>query len=157
MSEGTAEETRIIDAPPRAVFEVITDFEAYPRIFPEFREVEVLEDEGEEAVVRFRAHFGIDLDYTLRIKRSFPAVSWTLVEGDLKDSQGSWSLVAEGEGTTRVTYRLAAAVGFYVPRFVSDRLVAASLPPTLDKLAAEVARRLRKRGEDHEASSASSS
>ena len=58
----------MIDAPPRAIFDVVTDYEKYPSFFPEFKECSIIDTDGNAKVVEFTCDFGKTVTYTLRIE-----------------------------------------------------------------------------------------
>ena len=137
----------VIDAPPRAVYDTVVDYESYPKFFPEFSKVVIEDRDGTAQVVEFTCDYGKVVSYTLRIDHDEKNLktSWTYVGGDLKDSTGSWTFVAEGNGT-RVQYSVNAVVGFFVPKFISDRLVANNVPKMLEQLKGEVMKRQKAKG-----------
>ncbi|MBI3722939.1 SRPBCC family protein [bacterium] len=132
----------IVDAPPRAVWDVVTDYESYPRFFPEFTEVSIIDTDGTAKIVEFTCDFGKKVTYTLRIEHDEKNLTtrWTYVGGDLKDSQGGWQFKEEG-GKTKVGYDVDAKVGFFVPKMISDRLVANNVPKMFEQLKGEVQKR----------------
>jgi ribosome-associated toxin RatA of RatAB toxin-antitoxin module len=104
-----------IQAPPGAVLAVISDFESYPEWTGAVKRAEVLSrrDDGRADQVRFALDAGaIKDEYTLQYDWSHPAeVRWGLVEGQmLKTLDGSYQLTDRGDGSTEVTYTLAADV-----------------------------------------------
>ncbi len=129
MSE--AERSIEVDAPLETVFGVITDYEAYPEFLPELHSVTVLEREPGRARVRFVLHVVKTVRYTLELTESAPfSVRWTLVEGDLRQNAGSWTLERHGAGT-RASYSVRVEVGVFVPGAIVSRLVGETLPATL--------------------------
>ena len=135
----------VVDAPARAVFDVVTDYEKYPSFFPEFKEVSIIDTDGTAKVVEFTCDFGKTVNYTLRIDQDEKNLTtrWTFVGGDLKDSVGGWKFVADG-AKTKVTYEVDVKVGFFVPKMISDKLVANNIPKMFEQLKGEVARRAKK-------------
>ncbi len=104
-----------VDAAPADVMAVIADFEAYPQWSDAVKEVSVLETgaDGRPDQVWFRIDSGPLKDsYVLAYDwRGNEAVFWRLVESKLlKALDGSYLLADRGDGTTDVTYRLAADV-----------------------------------------------
>ena len=104
-----------VDAAPADVMAVIADFEAYPQWSDAVKEVSVLETgaDGRPEQVWFRIDSGPLKDsYVLAYDwRGDEAVFWRLVESKLlKALDGSYLLADRGDGTTDVTYRLAADV-----------------------------------------------
>jgi ribosome-associated toxin RatA of RatAB toxin-antitoxin module len=134
-------------ATPREVYDVVVDFPAYPRLFPELKDVRLLETSGDVRRVEFRAHMVLPVRYVLDLdcQAQIPAVDWTFVEGEVvAGSAGSWRFSAADGGTT-VDYTAALDVKAPLPGFVlrkiTDGLVAASLPNMFAALEREVRRR----------------
>jgi ribosome-associated toxin RatA of RatAB toxin-antitoxin module len=138
----------VLDGEPRAVYDVVTDYEGYPRFFPEFRQATILDRDGGALVVEFTADYGKELSYTLRIEHDEArlATHWTYVGGDLKDSRGGWRFLDAGGGRTRAVYDLDVQVGFLVPKMIVQKLTRMNVPRMFDQLRAEVARRKREGG-----------
>jgi ribosome-associated toxin RatA of RatAB toxin-antitoxin module len=135
----------VVDAPPRAVWDVVTDYTKYPTFFPEFKKVEIIDTDGTAKIVEFTCDFGKTTTYTLRIEHDEAKLTtkWTYVGGDLKDSVGGWQFQDAG-GKTKVSYEVDAKVGFFVPKMISDKLVANNIPKMFEQLKGEVARRAKK-------------
>src|SRR5262249_36120071 len=126
-------------ATPRQVYDVVVDFPAYPRLFPEIKEARVLSTSGATARVEFRVQIVLPIRYVLDLKCSGDPdpsgalnVSWTYVEGEIvTDSVGAWRLTPAGDGTDveySVKLDLKAPVPGFVLRKVTDGLVSASIP-----------------------------
>lgn len=134
-------------ATPGDVYAVVTDFGAYPRLFPEFKETRVVSTSGNTVRVEFRAQVVIAVRYVLDLVCDPTAltVDWTFVEGEIvTGSNGGWRFQAAGDGTT-IDYRAALDVRAPLPGFllrkVTDGLVAASLPNMFASIEREVRRR----------------
>lgn len=115
MAEQT-ESVIVIKAAPHAIMDVIADLEAYPRWSDGIRSVEVLEsyqDNGRPATARFHLESGpirdtYELEYDWNGDHE---VSWWLTKGDmLKEMDGTYTLVDDGDGSTTVHYRLTVDV-----------------------------------------------
>jgi ribosome-associated toxin RatA of RatAB toxin-antitoxin module len=118
MAERT-ESSIDIAAAPGEVLDVIADFESYPQWATEVKKVVVLTEEGDGWAdqVQFTLDAGAikdtyTLDYEWDVHEDGTGVvSWRLVEATvLKAMNGSYTLVAEGDEATTVTYRLAVDV-----------------------------------------------
>src|SRR5688572_1224709 len=135
MSLETIEREFVLkSAEPRLVYDVVTDYACYPRIFPEFTGSRVLRTEGVLKRVEFRARVMIEVRYVLDIVHDEGKLStrWTYVEGEVvSDSEGGWSFSAVPGGTL-VKYRAGIAVKAPLPKFVvnkvSNALVGTSIP-----------------------------
>src|SRR6188474_1729923 len=105
---------------PREVYDVVTDFEAYPKLFPEFKTVRVLERRPTGVRVEFRAEVVLAVRYVLDLACDPEAltVDWTFVEGEIVvDSTGGWRFTADREGT-QVVYRAALTIKAPLPGFI---------------------------------------
>ena len=118
MTERT-ESAITVAASPAAVLDVIADFESYPRWAFEVKATTILSEEGDgwPDQVQFVVDAGTlrdtyVLDYDWDISHDGTGViSWTLVTADILSAlTGSYTLRADGNGHTVVTYRLAVDV-----------------------------------------------
>ena len=118
-AEGTTE----VFASPAEVMAVVADFDAYPEWVGNLEEVEVLARDrrgrGSRVAFRLATPWGAQA-YTLayRYQPRDAGVSWTYVEGTLDDLAGAYTLEPAADGATRVTYRLAVALGVPLPGLV---------------------------------------
>ncbi|MEX2395253.1 MAG: SRPBCC family protein [Actinomycetota bacterium] len=124
MTETVASQIDI-DAPASDVLAVLTDFESYPTWARSMKQAKVIEtdDEGRAARVEFHVAPGLlpNMRYVLQYAYSDDGLSWTYVEGDLKDIRGSYT-VESTDGATHVTYNLAIDPGkIPLPGFVKAR------------------------------------
>ncbi|HEX4406169.1 MAG TPA: SRPBCC family protein [Polyangia bacterium] len=137
-------------ATPRQVYDVVVDFPAYPRLFPELKEARVLSSAGDVARVEFKAQIVLPIRYVLDLtclgEGGGPlTVDWTYVEGEVvTNSVGGWRFTAEGDGVA-VEYTASLDVKAPLPGFVlrkvTDGLVSASLPNMFSSLEREVRKR----------------
>lgn len=115
MADQT-ESSIVINASPAAIMDVIADLAAYPEWSDGIKEVTVLalyEDDNRPADARFNLASGAIKDiYELEYDWDGDAkVSWTLTKGDMLTAMdGVYELVANGDGSTTVHYRLAVDV-----------------------------------------------
>jgi ribosome-associated toxin RatA of RatAB toxin-antitoxin module len=103
-----------IAAPLERIAEVVSDFASYPQWVSAVKAVDVVEEyeDGYASQVHFVLDAGGLVDeYTLRYEYSedLSRIEWSLVQpSKMQRSQhGSYDLVANGDGTTTVTYTLA--------------------------------------------------
>jgi ribosome-associated toxin RatA of RatAB toxin-antitoxin module len=118
-AEGTTE----VFATPSEVMAVVADFEAYPDWVASMEQVEVLARDRRGRGTRVAFGLGTpwgEQAYTLayRYQAKDAGVSWSYVEGTLKDLAGSYTLEPTGDGATRVTYRLEVDLGMPLPGLV---------------------------------------
>jgi ribosome-associated toxin RatA of RatAB toxin-antitoxin module len=137
---------------PAEVFAVVTDFGAYPSLFPEIKGTKVLNaarspDGNTVSRVEFRGQVVLPVRYVLDLVADPAAhtVEWTYVEGEIvTNSVGGWRFSAEGEGTAmeyRVSLDVKAPVPGFVLRKVTDGLVSASIPSMFSAIEREVRKR----------------
>lgn len=140
-------------ATPAEVYAVVTDFAAYPRLFPEIKQTRIVSTTGNVFRVEFRAEAVISVRYVLDLTCD-PAtltVDWTFVEGEIvTGSTGGWRFTPSGDGTS-VDYRAALDVKAPLPGFilrrVTDGLVTASLPRMFASIEREVRSRQARTGQ----------
>ena len=131
-------------ATPREVYDVVVDFPAYPRLFPELNGARIISTDALVIRAEFRAQMVLPVRYVLDLTclPDVPSVDWRFVEGEVvTDNAGSWRFTPE-PGGTRVDYRVALDVRAPVPgvilRKITDGLVAASLPNMFASIEREV-------------------
>jgi ribosome-associated toxin RatA of RatAB toxin-antitoxin module len=147
-SRTPVERTTVLrSASPREAFDVVTDFEAYPRLFPELKTVRVVERRGTIVRVEFRAEVVLQVRYVLDVVCDPEAltVDWTFVEGEIvTDSVGAWRFTQVPDGT-KVDYRVATSIRAPLPAFIvrraTDALVSASIPGMFAAIDKEILRR----------------
>ena len=114
MAEQT-ESSIVIDASPQTVMAVIADLGAYPDWSDGITAVEVLSTGPDDRPAQARFHLAsgpikdtYELDYTWQGDVS---VHWILTKGDmLTMMDGSYTLIDNGDESTKVEYRLAVDV-----------------------------------------------
>ena len=118
MSEFSQSQSADVAASIEDCFAVLTDFEAYPRWSAAVKECRVI-DRHPDGLAR-RVAFTLDLTlktirYTLDYSYEPPHTGrWRLVEGDVKDVEGSYRFESLGD-RTRATCTQAIDIGFWVP------------------------------------------
>lgn len=108
-----------VKAPMDKIFEVATDFEAYPQWNANIKNVEVRERDadGRARLVWYEVDAKIKtLKYVLEYDyaQAPEAFSWKLAEGDVKKLTGSYRF-DEFDDVTEVQYETAIDPGFKVP------------------------------------------
>lgn len=148
--------TGIINAPPPAVFKVLSDYARYTAIMPYTEESKIIAAEEGGRVVHVYSIINAPLvsrrDYTLRIAdksdwkngEGFLKTSWTLSgKGPAPNpdmvrvtvNEGSWLLEPIASGAkTRATYLLFTDPGGTLPAWVSNRANSATIPDVFEAL-----------------------
>ena len=135
QSEGTVH----IDASPKEVMDVITDFDAYTAWADGMKGVEVLkkDKQGRGKEVRFDvSSFGLSdtLVFAYTYGAGNKSVSWELVEAkNVKDLEGAYELEGDTDGT-EVTYRLTLEPSIPLPGLVKRQIEKRMLKTALDGL-----------------------
>ena len=114
-----------ISAGPAEVLAVLCDFEAYPEWARSVKTARIVahDDQARPSQVEFRVAPGPlpEVRYVLAYTYNDDGISWSYVEGDLKDVRGSYT-VEGNDGSTHVTYHLAIDPGrIPLPGFVMAR------------------------------------
>lgn len=104
------------------VFEVATDFEAYPEWNANIKKVEIkaTDDEGRATEVWYQVDAKVKtVTYTLGYDYSEApdAFSWELIDGDVKELSGSYRF-DEFDDVTEVQYETKIDPGFPIPGFL---------------------------------------
>jgi hypothetical protein len=129
-----------IDAPSRAVHEVIDDIGAYSNFMPYITECRLVKRENDSLITyqRFSPKICCDRDYTLRIQEvSWPAATGLVYSNRWEPAnelgppkktgvvrinicRGAWLLEPDGGDKTRATYSLYTETGGLIPAFVAN-------------------------------------
>jgi ribosome-associated toxin RatA of RatAB toxin-antitoxin module len=101
----------LVEAPADIVWEVLTDYAAYTRIFKNLADLKVLKSEPQEAVLAYELEVpGSNLKYRLRhryLERRAIEITLADQQGDLKTGRWRWDLFPlPGGGETILTYTL---------------------------------------------------
>jgi uncharacterized membrane protein len=130
-----AERQIVIEAPPHACFEALTDYESFPDWRRAVRSAEVLsrDREGRGREVAFEVESeGSPIRYTHEYRYEEPhLVAWRQLDGEVEDVDGEFVLEDRGDGTTLATYALRVDAGMWVPgtiaRLLDDRAMEAAM------------------------------
>jgi hypothetical protein len=117
-------------------FAVLTDFEAYPRWSSVIKKCRVLERHPDGLAKR--VEFILDMTiktirYVLDYDYERPSgATWRLVEGDVKDVEGSYRFEETPTGV-KATCTQAVDLGFWVPGFISSLAEAKALRDSVEE------------------------
>jgi ribosome-associated toxin RatA of RatAB toxin-antitoxin module len=126
MAERTEGKTTIA-ADPKAVMDVIADFEAYPKWAGGVKKADIKERDaqGRGKQVRFEVSLlGLSGWYELiyEYKADDAGISWTFVDGaPIKNLQGEYGL-SGGGGETQVVYRASVEPGIPMIGFMKRKM-----------------------------------
>jgi len=117
-------------------FAVLTDFEAYPRWSSPIKKCRVLDrhPDGHAKRVEFILDMTIKtIRYVLEYSWEPPTgASWHLVEGDVKDVQGTYRFDETAAGVT-ATCSQTVDLGFWVPGFIRSLAEAKALRDSVEE------------------------
>ena len=129
---AVAKEEIRINVEPEVFFAVVSDYERYPEFLKDMENAEVLSRHDGLVEARFTANFIKRVTYTLRLQERPPtSVEWSLIEGPFKVSDGGWRLERLEDGSTLAKYHIEVQVNAFVPKSVSTRVVATTVPALL--------------------------
>jgi ribosome-associated toxin RatA of RatAB toxin-antitoxin module len=118
----TVKDSIDVSATTEEIFDVATDLDSYPEWNDNIKEVEVRarDDEGRPLEVWMKVDAKLKIvQYTLGYDYTGApgSFSWHLLEGDVKEMEGSYSF-DEFEDVTEVTYEMKVDPGFPIPGFL---------------------------------------
>ncbi len=136
----TAEAVFLVKARPEAVFRAVTDFNHYPEFMPNIvKATPVRSTNSGDKKYSFTLKVALwDIKYTLLLKTSHMddiyTLDWEYVEGDIKDTTGSWRIkpYENDNGRSMIFYRVKTDPGRFVPDWVADRLSTQSIPDMIE-------------------------
>lgn len=143
MAEKT-EGTITIDASPKEIMGVITDFEAYPE-WADVKAARVLKKDSKGRATEVELDVSqMGLSDTLHLAYKYAAadkgVTWTLKKAtNVKDLEGSYDLDGK-KGSTHVTYRLKMEPAIPLPGLVKRQIEKRITKNALDGLKKRVER-----------------
>ena len=118
----TVKDSIDVSATMQEIFDVATDLDSYPEWNENIKEVEIRgrDDEGRPLEVWMKVDAKLKVvQYTLGYdyENAPNSFSWHLLEGDIKDMEGSYSF-DQFEDVTEVTYEMKVDPGFPIPGFL---------------------------------------
>ncbi|MCB1062316.1 MAG: SRPBCC family protein [Verrucomicrobiae bacterium] len=135
----------IIEAPVKAVWDVIADKEAAPDYIESLQSAKILEEHPDYVLIEQVMKLG-PLPKVTYVVKHMPLppheVKFERHSGDLESIKGFWKFMPIGDGSKcLVIYRLSLKPGFFVPNFVIKRSLKKSLPEALEAVRDQVAAR----------------
>lgn len=122
-----------IDAPPAAVFDVLTDYAHMGDFMPMVDEAKALRVDSNGATVSYRLRYLRFFDIIEIDERVYDRprrITWHATQGPLKVSDGSWSLTPRGKGT-HVLFQTDVDPGIPIPSALTGALMKRGLPEVL--------------------------
>ena len=121
--------TETFNCSPEEFFDILVDYENYPKFLSEVQSCQVIEDSGDCKKVEYHISLIKDFWYVNKHREFCPReVSWTFLEGDLfKQMNGYWKLT-EKKNQTEAEYFVEASLGLFVPKFITKTILSVNLP-----------------------------
>ncbi len=125
----------VIHVPPKAVYDVVADFESYPEFLPDVKKAVIHSKNGKEMTAEFEIKVIKTIKYSLHFKfQPGKKLSWNFVKGDLfKSNTGSWDFSEIKKGQTKATYSVEVDFGLFVPKAIVSMLVGSNLPKMMER------------------------
>lgn len=153
MGQDGVKETKVLNASAQACYDVVTDYENYPKWLPEFATSRIVHRESDTVEhVEFTISIKVlmkkfETKYTIRAEK-WPdelRTHWTYVSGDAIDNTiGSWKFTDQG-GRCRVDYEAMISVDIPISKGIANKvaniLSSTTLPRTFSNLEKEAKRR----------------
>ena len=131
----TAEAVFLIKSAPETVFKTVTDFKHYPEFMPNITAAIPVDNSNGNNKYKFTLKVAFwDINYILLLKNDIKdktySLNWEYVEGDIRDTSGSWEIKPYDKDNdySLILYRVRTDPGRFVPDWVADRLSTKSIP-----------------------------
>lgn len=132
----------IVRAKPEAVWQVLTDYANAPKVFPQLKKCQVLEDHGTTKHIKHQiAPSGMPgtYEYIVEVKEVAPkTMEWHRISGSFKEVDGYWKLEPlEGGHSTQVTYSAYVNGGLFLPQPLVRHQIHQDMPGIMSCLKAQ--------------------
>ncbi|HEY9756913.1 MAG TPA: SRPBCC family protein [Oculatellaceae cyanobacterium] len=134
----------LVHAKPEQIWHVLTDYHNAPRVFPQLKKCELVQDKGATKILKHQVNpSGLPAcstyTYTVEVKESYAkSLEWHRVSGDFKAVDGFWKLEPLNNGhDTLVTYSNYVSGGFFIPQMLIKRQCRVDMPNVLSNLKSE--------------------
>jgi ribosome-associated toxin RatA of RatAB toxin-antitoxin module len=131
----------VVHARPEQVFRVLTDYANAPRVFPQLKKCQVVEDHGATKILHHKvAPSGLPgtYEYQLEVKEvEGKSLEWHRISGDFKAVDGFWKLEPIDGGFTQVTYSTYVNGGMFIPQMLIKHQCRVDMPNVMAHLKTE--------------------
>jgi ribosome-associated toxin RatA of RatAB toxin-antitoxin module len=119
-----------VEASPEVFFDLVWDFERYPRFVSGVAAIQVLSREPNDIHIEITAKLmGIPFRYELACTREdSKSVRWQRVAGAFARAEGAWTYLGHHEGRSRFRYENAVDPGMPAPGFIVQYVLDSALP-----------------------------
>lgn len=144
---GVTKNTHIRGVTPKELYDVVVDYESYPRYFKDFTRCIVHAKDGDTWTVEFRAKVIKEVAYTLKIVHDPEKLttSWTFVSGQLvSQSIGGWKFHEVPDGT-KIDYEAEIEINAPLPGFIKKKIQNAILNTSIATMFVQLESEARRR------------
>ncbi len=129
---GTAKMTFFVNDTPERIWKLLLEYDRWTSFMPDLEKIIIKEKKENYAVVyvKAKAPLGMDISYTLRriYKKADYKITWTMVEGNAKEIEGSWQIFPIDSKKCKIIYTNYVDLGFMIPAKVTNMLTKNKLP-----------------------------
>lgn len=131
--------TEVFNCTPEQFFDLLVDYEKYPKFLNEVKECKVVGEDSGRKQVQYKVSVVKTFKYLNEHTEVRPSeVSWRFISGDLfKNMKGHWKLSDEG-GKTKAEYYVEANFGMFVPKAMTKTVLSVNLPAMMKAYHARV-------------------
>jgi uncharacterized membrane protein len=121
-----AEQQIVIEGPPQACFDALTDYDTFAEWQEAVKSCQVISRDshgrGKEVELEVDAKVK-SINYRLEYHYEEPhLITWDYLDGDVKEIEGEYVFEDRGDGTTLATYTLHIDPGVWVPGKIAKML-----------------------------------
>jgi ribosome-associated toxin RatA of RatAB toxin-antitoxin module len=134
----------VVHAPAERVWNILTDYENAPKVFPQLRKSEIVQSKGNIKVLKHQVQpTGLGgyqtYNYVVEVTEHAPkSMEWHRISGDFKAVDGFWKLEPINDGhDTSVTYSSFVNGGFFIPQVLIKKQFRVEMPVVLSNLKIE--------------------
>jgi ribosome-associated toxin RatA of RatAB toxin-antitoxin module len=148
-----ANHTTLFNVPLDALWDVITDYEAYVNFVEGLENLEITKREGNAVFADYTVSMaGKTVHYSLKhTETPKKSLKWEMVEGEMfKHNNGGWDLKPKGEDKVEATYTVDVGFPWFVPKAFVDMLTGTQLPSMMKAFEDEAKKRMKGGGKKSE-------
>lgn len=139
MGLETVQKSVTINASPRQCYDALCQFESYPQWQSAVQSVQVLAKypDGRAKDVEVVVHAVVKkIRYVLRYQYDDARhrLSWTYVDGDVRNAEGWYQFKEMGGDKTEATCQMGVDPGFWVPKMIRNTLTEVTLTKSMEEL-----------------------
>ncbi len=130
----------VVAAPVEKLFDIVSDFGAYPKFLPEIVRADVISASATKAEVAFTANIVKRIDYTMAFRIRRPKeIIWSMVEGDMliKSNDGFWKFEELEKNLTDLTFSCEMHLNIWLPSSIAEGVITSHLPKMMEGFKAQ--------------------